>query len=250
MARLTTVITSPIIVLLAVPLGTFAAITTGLAFSALLIRVLLVYIELGAVLVRNQLSGTARSGIRTISRRSSGIDRRELDRRPKARKGSSTGSGYSNGSTTPIAPIETAGLGVYGGTGLDRDFEGVGGWRLTSSTDEDVQWTSMNSRLELPSPLLNEQRRRHHHRSSTSGSVSTSKTRKSPVRSRARTPWTPGVQGIQPAEYFGSRRAASKSTTSLNTDAMLKPSSHEDVSQTSTTSMQSTKTMQANTMLM
>lgn len=52
--------------------------------------------------------------------------------------------------------------------GITRDFEGVGGWRLDSGeTDEEVLWTSINSRLELPA----DHGRRHHRRSLTSGSL-------------------------------------------------------------------------------
>ena len=248
MAKLATLITSPVIFLVAIPLCTFAAVTTTLAFTTLLIRVLLVYIELGAVLLQNQLVGTIKSDLAELPPRSSGISEADLEGRPKAKKRSSAGSGYSNGSVTPIAPTETSGLGIYGGTGLDRDYEGVGGWRLTSSKDEDVLWTSMNSRLELPSPMLHDQHRRpHHHRSSTAGSPSiTSMAKISPTRSRTRTPLSSRNHGGQPLEDFSSRRAASKSTTSLNTDVIAKAMSREDVSPTSTHSVQSNKTTQAN----
>ena len=50
--------------------------------------------------------------------------------------------------------------------GLERDFEGVGGWRL-DSTDNDTdeqQWHTLNSRLENPY-------RRHHFRSQSGGAV-------------------------------------------------------------------------------
>lgn len=48
--------------------------------------------------------------------------------------------------------------------GAARDFEGVGGWRL-GGADDDVLWTSINSRLELPADHV-----RRHRRSATSGS--------------------------------------------------------------------------------
>ena len=248
MAKIVTLITSPIVFLVAIPLGTFAAFTTTLAFTTLLIRVLLVYLELGAVLLRNKLVGTVRPDVAAGSQRASGISEVDLEGRPRAKKRSSAGSGYSNDSMTPIAPIETSGLGIYGGTGLDRDYEGVGGWRLTNSKDEDELWMSMNSRLELPSPMLNDQqRRRHHHRSSTAGSNSTtSMMKKSPTQSRTRTPLSAKVPGGQPLEYFAFRRAASKSTTSLNTDVLVRALSREDVSPISTPSTQSSKIMQAN----
>lgn len=46
--------------------------------------------------------------------------------------------------------------------GLERDFEGVGGWRLESVDEQ--QWYNLNSRLENPY-------RRHHFRSQSGGAV-------------------------------------------------------------------------------
>ncbi|KAF3767835.1 hypothetical protein M406DRAFT_355727 [Cryphonectria parasitica EP155] len=54
--------------------------------------------------------------------------------------------------------------------GMDRDFEGVGGWRLDGKdADDDDAWTQLNSRLELP----HDPQRRHHHRSPSGGGATT-----------------------------------------------------------------------------
>lgn len=66
---------------------------------------------------------------------------------------SSQASLASLGMITPIhgdeevAPVAETGL--TPSVGLDRDFEGVGGWRLDDRED-DGNWTNINSRLELP----------------------------------------------------------------------------------------------------
>lgn len=51
---------------------------------------------------------------------------------------------------------------------LPRDFEGVGGWRLrrTEDDDDDAQWARINERLELPAD-----HGRRHQRSLTGGSA-------------------------------------------------------------------------------
>ena len=137
--------------------------------------------------------------------------------RHKTRR-SSAGSGSNGGSITPRIP--DTGLGI-------RDYEGVGGWRVPGTADEDAIWTSLNSRLELPATV--DGRRRNHHRSRTSGSLATvSLFIKSPVRSRARTPTSVRVEGnTSPEEYFANR-APSKSTTSLDTAKIGKALLHHE----------------------
>ena len=132
--------------------------------------------------------------------------------RHKSRR-SSAGSGSNAGSTTPRVP--DTGLGVYSGGGVVRDFEGVGGWRIPGTDDEDALWTSMNSRLELPAMV--DGRRHFHHRSRTSGSLTAvSLSLKSPNQSRARTPASVRVgESLSPEEYF-TIREPSKSTTALD----------------------------------
>ena len=172
MSLLTSIITPPILLLLSLPLAIFATFTSILAFSTLCFRASIVYIELAAALIRNHFSphhissldfppqssrsktpaSTTLSGHYTQShtRRRSQVS---LHRRSSG--GSSSTNGTNNGSITPKATLESSssGLAVYGGGGATRDFEGVGGWRLPTGPgdeEEDVLWTNMNSRLELP----------------------------------------------------------------------------------------------------
>ena len=92
---------------------------------------------------------------------------------------------------------------------MERDFEGIGGWRVPGSDDDDILWTSMNSRLELPAIVDNNRKKRHHHqRSLTSGSTVSSTTpliTRSSTRSLRKTfpiAHTGGDDGAGSAEYF------------------------------------------------
>ena len=206
------ILLSPILLFISVPLSLFAALTTTLAFSTLFFRALLVYAELGVVLVRNQFYSQHENEKRPVPKRLplAAVDGKQPQH--KSRR-SSAGSGSNGGSTTPRVP--DSGLGVYSGGGAVRDFEGVGGWRIPGTVDEDVLWTSMNSRLELPAIV--DGGRHFHHRSRTFGSLTTvSLPLRSPVRSRARTPSSVRLGGsISPEEYFASQEP-SKSANALD----------------------------------
>ncbi|KAK1829183.1 hypothetical protein QBC39DRAFT_357341 [Podospora conica] len=80
---------------------------------------------------------------------------------PKShRRSHSQASAGSAGTITPIHEDEvllSTEPALTPSVGLDRDFEGIGGWRLDGREEEDDSWTSINSRLELPgdrTPLL------------------------------------------------------------------------------------------------
>lgn len=137
---------------------------------------------------------------------------------------------------------ETSGLGIYGSEGggggggrIERDFEGVGGWRIPDSEDDDGLWTSMNSRLELPA-ISDERRHNHHHRSWTAGSLPSTHLIPRSLVKFARKP-SSGVHAAGNAsieEYFVSD-ASSKSTTALDFAKVGKPILHRNTSSASTT---------------
>ena len=193
------ILLSPVLLFISVPLSLFAALTTTLAFSTLFFRALLVYAELGVVLVRNQFHSQHENEKIPVPKKlpPAVVDGKQSQH--KSRR-SSAGSGSNGGSTTPRVP--EAGFGVYSGGGAVRDFEGVGGWRIPGTADEDVLWTSMNSRLELPAIVDGARHFNHHSRAS--GSLTTvSLPLKSPGRSRARTPSSVRLGGsISPEEYL------------------------------------------------
>ena len=124
MPSLLYILLSPVLLFISVPLSLFAALTTTLAFSTLFFRALLVYAELGAVLIRNQFVSQRPNEQVLASRKVLSAVVKDKPPRHQSRR-SSAGSGSNRGSTTPIVP--DTGLGVYSGGGVVRDFEGVGG---------------------------------------------------------------------------------------------------------------------------
>ncbi len=156
---------------LSIPLALFALFTSTIAIAALLVRVMLVYIELGAALLHSYLF-VKKPVKRRSSRRKNSSDT-EAHRRRKQRSAS---HGSSQGLSTPSLELResegglaaAAAAGQMGPPGSVRDFEGVGGWRFTGPEEEDTQWTLLNSRLELPAAS---ERKRRHRRSLTSGSA-------------------------------------------------------------------------------
>jgi len=103
------------------------------------------------------------------------------------------------GSITPVA--NDSNIGLIQSIGADRDYEGVGGWRLENPVEDESLWTSINSRLELPA----DHGRRH--RRSLTGPISPIEIRynrsysHSPNTSRARTP--PAYGAAVGDGYFG-----------------------------------------------
>lgn len=59
MANIIALLLGPILLLFSIPIAVFAAFTSALAFSTLIVHVLIVYAELAAVLMRNQFTNAA-----------------------------------------------------------------------------------------------------------------------------------------------------------------------------------------------
>lgn len=201
-------LTLPFLVLLTLPLALLAGLTTTIAFSILLFRVFLIYIDVVLSFVGRKprylrihppraapAALTATHSPPSLLTSPSSLQLKRRRRRT------------SSASVTPAesAPMESA-LGLIPSVGAERDFEGLGGWR---SGDDDA-WTAVNSRLEMPDRHYT---LTHHHHRSASGGLSTpgdggylmmkgrrqspaaSPTRQSvsPNSSRARTPTGPRV---------------------------------------------------------
>lgn len=197
-------ITIPFLFLVTVPLAIFAGITTTFAFSVLILRVLAVYIDIALSIVPQYLGGRKPRYLEYAAASSPTTPSPTLPplRRWRRRRSSSA---LSAGTVTPVSD-GAAGLGLMPSIGAERDFEGVGGWRVG---DDDNNWTTINSRLELP----DRQHVRNHHRSpsgpsgpTTPGeggylmmkggrtrSVDTRRTSASPNSSRTRTPSGPHI---------------------------------------------------------
>jgi hypothetical protein len=217
----------PFILLFSIPLAIFATITTTLACSILLFRVLLVYAELAVAVIPHYLLGltTPKQSlprIKSFSNPTAAPIRR--------RKRRSSGSGASAGSLTPVA--SDINFGLNQSIGPQRDFEGVGGWRLDVPSEDDSLWTSFNSRLELPADHV-----RRHRRSLTSGSIPSERgrgnrsyspeaTMTSPNTSRARTPPTliTAGEGYFPSQP-GSPKVLKKTLSNMTSTSLSSGSS-------------------------
>jgi hypothetical protein len=210
----------PFILVFSIPLAIFASITSTISISILLFRVLLVYAELAVAVVPYYVLGVTSAIPRTNSfTNSSSLPARRRKRR------SSGGSAASGGSLTPVA--SDINFGLNQSIGPQRDFEGVGGWRLDAQSEDDFLWTSINSRLELPADHV-----RRHNRSLTSrstsgdrewrrvgGSYSPETTMMLPNTSRARTPPTTAFASTTADGYFqtlpGTPKSSKKASSTM-----------------------------------
>ena len=208
---------TPILIFLSFPLVTLAAITTTLAFSTLLVRVLIVYAELFAAVLQNQLTPT----ISSAKSSSSSSPYRHLHQRKSHRN-----SDASSGSLTPRLPPPQS---IYTSVPLVRDFEGVGGWRFPGPDEsEEAIWTGMNARLELPfvpppaSSGIGDRQRRHE-RSLTSSSLSYERPMsRRGLHSRSR-PVSAFVSGtVSPESVYGGHVVKNRSQLSLEDEGRLK----------------------------
>ncbi|KAI0135999.1 hypothetical protein F4776DRAFT_114319 [Hypoxylon sp. NC0597] len=166
----------PFLFFVALPLALCAGFTTILAFMVLFLRLFLVYLDVGLETLRYVLVGHAAHTRYVASQRTppppslassepsppSSPETRHGHRRK--RQGSVS---ISSGTATPIGGLD--GLALAPSIGLQRDFEGIGGWRLDSvdvdaDAADDHQWYNLNSRLEIPD-------HRHHFRSQSGGAV-------------------------------------------------------------------------------
>ncbi|KYK59606.1 hypothetical protein DCS_00738 [Drechmeria coniospora] len=185
----------PFLVVATTPLAILAVITTTLAFSILLCRVIVVYLGVALSLVPSylgnhtsrprrrqrhledsyrRLSSATSSTYSTHSTHSNEnisptmvtqqqtLYRRRHRRPSNVSAGTVTGTSIvSAGSTTPVGDT---GLGLMPSVGAERDFEGIGGWR-SAQDDDDETWTTINSRFEYPDRTYT----RSHHRTPSGG---------------------------------------------------------------------------------
>ncbi|KAF4966179.1 hypothetical protein FSARC_6063 [Fusarium sarcochroum] len=242
----------PFLFVVTVPLAVFAGITTTIAFSVLILRVLAVYIDVALSFVPHYLGGRKirpyhpnnyrphhhvldSSASRTLytnpSPPSAGSTAFESSlRRRRHRRSSSALS--TAGSTTPISEKT---FGLVPSIGPERDFEGIGGWRLGG---DDETWTTINSRLELPDK---QHLGRNHHRSPSGGpttpgeggylmmkgrtrSPGTKISSASPNSSRTRTPSGPRIAFTNKSfvdSYFPNLKTSPKGLKRLPTQGLV-----------------------------
>lgn len=132
------------LVCLGLPFALFALFTTSLALGTLLFRLLFVYFDLFiAILNSAMVPSSPPTPLPSPSAK------------PARRKKHTT-------PPTPSAALrKSPSFASLVGSGSDRDFEGVGGWRFPVSADEEAVWMNMNRYLELPaSPAVARKHRR------------------------------------------------------------------------------------------
>lgn len=184
----------PFLFIFTIPLAVFAGVTTTLAFSVLMFRVAIVYVDIAVNMVPQYLTGrrvypfprgyastllstTEASSNMPPSPVGSGTNSPPTSRqvaRHHRRRRTSGASLHSVGSITPVDDhigSKRNSFMMIPSIGMDRDFEGVGGWRLggRNPDDDDDAWTHINSRLELPLDY----QRKHHQRSPSGGGGAT-----------------------------------------------------------------------------
>ncbi|KAK3491716.1 hypothetical protein B0T13DRAFT_477405 [Neurospora crassa] len=203
----------PFLCLFTIPMAIFASITSALAFSLLMFRVAIVYVDIAMAFVPQFIKGRHYHSItdgelltpRRLSSSSTGsVGNRaagdsednsplavvspspyytngyDSHQRSPLRRKSSYGFGTvrrsrrsSQASISPtiasiredaemVPPLPETG-GLAPSVGIQRDFEGVGGWRLNDSNDDDDAWQNINSRLELPMERCSSFVGRYHH---------------------------------------------------------------------------------------
>ncbi|OTA94467.1 hypothetical protein M434DRAFT_394733 [Hypoxylon sp. CO27-5] len=166
----------PFLFFVALPLALCAGFTTILAFMVLFLRLFLVYLDVGLETLRYVLVGHAAHTRYVASQRTppapslassdSSSPPSSPETRYRHRRKRQGSISISSGTATPVG---LDGFALAPSIGLERDFEGIGGWRLDrvdvdADAADDHQWYNLNSRLEIPD-------RRHHFRSQSGGAV-------------------------------------------------------------------------------
>jgi hypothetical protein len=184
----------PSLFVVTVPLAILAGITTTLAFSVLILRVIVVYLDIALSLLPQSLASlhsrdivdaaTASSSPYKLPERrpssptlsSSSLKQQHALRRRRRRPSSTASAISGGGSASSIVSVvgggERGSLGLIPSIGPERDFEGVGGWRVGGDAVDDEVWTTVNPRLEMPERPFGPHYR-HHHRTPSSGGPTT-----------------------------------------------------------------------------
>lgn len=157
----------PFLLVVSLPLAIFAGATTILAFMVLFMRLFFVYFDVGLETLRYVLLGHQQGQQLLVSPANS--RRPSAPTSPRLSRSASPGEASPPsqrrrrsraGSVANITPLigGLGGVSIAPKSSLDRDFEGVGGWRNNADPEDEHAWESLNSRLEIPD-------QRHHHRS-------------------------------------------------------------------------------------
>lgn len=146
--------------LLTFPLAILAGLTTALAFSILLFRVSMVYVDFLVSFIPTYVLGR-HTYSRRLRKKPSPIlaDPDSPSANSYARRRRRRLSAASAEPPTPTLVADQHGLGLFS-AGMDRDFEGLGGWR----DGDDELWTNINSRFRLSEGRPEQGQGQNHHR--------------------------------------------------------------------------------------
>ncbi|KAF1939791.1 hypothetical protein EJ02DRAFT_407746 [Clathrospora elynae] len=180
-----------VLLMVSIPLAIFAVVTSSVALSLLSLRALAVYMQLAVAVVGAWLSPPPLKYASPYRRSLSPTSARQSPTRQRHRRSSSGSAASTQGTaahTSRLTQKSGSLTSLIGTSELTRDFEGMGGWRMTGDEDEEALWMGINSRLELPADVP----ARRHRRSLTGGgtpsqrwSFSPEPLRMSPAQSRA-----------------------------------------------------------------
>ncbi len=213
MPRFLSALMPPFLMLFSIPLAALAFLTTIVAFLTLFVRVLVVYMDLALVVAHNQffhynLSSHSRPPVK------GSLPSPAISQQRRKKGTSSLSSAWSMQGAITSKALDTTTLEIITSAGIDRDFEGVGGWRFPGPDEDDTQWISSNTRLRIPAATRDIKGKHNCLRTSEvlatprgTGDPGTLKNlSKSPLQPRARTP--PATRLVQSAtfeEYFPSQ---------------------------------------------
>lgn len=144
MAGILSTFSVPFFFLLSLPLAVFAILTTTFAFWILLFRASIVYAELFAALIQAYLTPTS-----LLQKDLSPASSTRADSPPSRRTSRSSSLESGVLMWTPTNRRTRSSLALASGL-HNRDYEGVGGWRISVDDEEEAAWMGMNRGLELP----------------------------------------------------------------------------------------------------
>ncbi|KAJ1331714.1 hypothetical protein MN608_05175 [Microdochium nivale] len=159
----------PVVFIVAIPLAICAGMTTILAFLVLFSRLFIVYFDLAIDTLRYVLLGRGIDSTASLPSSSpqatTPAPSSPTQLSPRRRRNRRDVSIATSANTIPNVDGPSLSL----GSALERDFEGVGGWRLKSAEADSInsneqQWFNLNSRLEVPQP-------KHHFRTQSGGAI-------------------------------------------------------------------------------
>ncbi|KAI9901592.1 hypothetical protein N3K66_003409 [Trichothecium roseum] len=190
----------PTLFFITIPLAIFATFTTTIAFSLLIIRVLVVYLDIVLSFLPQSLRASSSRALhqnRQLLSHDAGFGASPTSSSPLTRRSRRRRSSASLMSTGSLTPVSERGLGLIPSVGAERDFEGVGGWR-DDGDDADEVWLAVNPRADMSE-------RRNHHRTPSSTVTTPGEGGLLMMKGRTSSPETRTLRGLRARTPTGPR---------------------------------------------